>query len=69
MRLLGAGNGEDEGLTPRMNELINHWIIERESIPCFMAALTLECFQRAQGGDATIDATSASGMHFTRPLG
>ncbi|KAG8906634.1 coiled-coil domain-containing protein mad1 [Tulasnella sp. 403] len=54
MKLLGAGNG-DEGLTPRLNELINYWIVERDSIPCFMAAVTLECFERSLGPPASTD--------------
>ncbi|KAG8998937.1 coiled-coil domain-containing protein mad1 [Tulasnella sp. JGI-2019a] len=61
MKLLGAGDGED----PRLNELIRFWIGERDSIPCFMAALTLECFRRTQQPEQT-DATGGSAaMEFT----
>ncbi|KAG8969020.1 coiled-coil domain-containing protein mad1 [Tulasnella sp. 419] len=42
MKLLGVS----EGGGPRINDLIQTWIVERESIPCFMAALTLDCFAR-----------------------
>lgn len=67
MKLLGAGNGEDEGLTPRLNELIQYWIVERESVPCFMAALTLECFQRSISlSDEQHDGDT---MQLTRTLG
>ncbi|KAG8883202.1 coiled-coil domain-containing protein mad1 [Tulasnella sp. 331] len=55
MKLLGAGDGED----PRLNELIRFWVVERDSIPCFMAALTLECFQRTQRVDDATGATSS----------
>ncbi|KAG9048397.1 coiled-coil domain-containing protein mad1, partial [Tulasnella sp. UAMH 9824] len=50
MKLLGAGNGEDPELDQRLVELIEEWIVKRDSIPCFMAALTLECFERMHGG-------------------
>ena len=59
MKLLGAGSG-DEG-PPRLNELIQYWIVERESIPCFMASLTLDCFERMYGG-------TGNTMQLTRTL-
>jgi len=59
MKLLGAGTGEDE----RLNELIRYWIVERDSVPCFMAALTLQCFETARRGEG-----EGTEMQMTRPV-
>ncbi|KIO32924.1 hypothetical protein M407DRAFT_18086 [Tulasnella calospora MUT 4182] len=55
MKLLGAGNGEDPELDQRLVELIEEWIVKRDSIPCFMAALTLECYERMYGSGGEAD--------------
>ncbi|KAG8953812.1 coiled-coil domain-containing protein mad1 [Tulasnella sp. 424] len=55
MKLLGAGNGEDPELDQRLVELIEEWIVKRDSIPCFMAALTLECYERMYGSSREVE--------------
>lgn len=72
MKLLGAGNGEDALLTNQMNELIQRWIVERDSVPCFMAALTLACYERAHAAaedTSMVNSATESGMMLTETVG
>jgi mitotic spindle assembly checkpoint protein MAD1 len=59
MKLISLGDGEAG--PPNMRELVQFWVHERNSIPCFLAALTLECYEgmmRAQTGNQTFDSSS-----------
>ncbi|KDQ20863.1 hypothetical protein BOTBODRAFT_26885 [Botryobasidium botryosum FD-172 SS1] len=49
MKLVGVGNGGAGG-PPQLEELMQFWVFQRQSIPCFLAALTLECYERTTMG-------------------
>jgi mitotic spindle assembly checkpoint protein MAD1 len=44
-----VGGGEDGVVGLDMSQMIQHWIVDRTSIPCFLASLTLECFEKTVG--------------------
>jgi mitotic spindle assembly checkpoint protein MAD1 len=59
MKLISLGDGEVG--PPKMRELMQFWVYERNSIPCFLAALTLECYEgmmRTQNTNQMLDSSS-----------
>lgn len=59
MKLISLGDGGDGG-PPGTRNLMKHWVHERNSIPCFLAAMTLECYNAsigAQQDEVTMDLT------------
>lgn len=59
MKLISLGDGGDGG-PPATRNLMKHWVHERNSIPCFLAAMTLECYNAsigAQQDEVTMDLT------------
>lgn len=59
MKLISLGDGEAG--PSKMRELMQFWVHERNSIPCFLAALTLECYEammRTQNTNQTLDSSS-----------
>lgn len=59
MKLISLGDGGDGG-PPATRNLMKHWVHERNSIPCFLAAMTLECWNASVGArqdEVTMDLT------------
>lgn len=50
MKLISFGDGGDRCGPANTQELMKFWVEERESIPCFLAALTLECYDKEKKG-------------------
>lgn len=46
MKLISLGDG-GEGGPPNTRNLMQFWVHERSSIPCFLAAMTLECYEQS----------------------
>lgn len=44
--------GANSAFAVEMKELVNFWVQERRSVPCFLAAMTLELFEKRPRADA-----------------
>lgn len=61
MKVISLADG-GEGGPPNLRHLMQFWVNERNSIPCFLAALTLECYEQQaravrEGEDVSMDIT------------
>jgi mitotic spindle assembly checkpoint protein MAD1 len=69
MNIVGLGDG-GQGGPPTLKQLMDFWVFERGSIPCFLAALTIECYELSTRGRSAgwvvNDTSSSESMNITQ---